>query len=103
MIEVEEMRKFAQEVMRLVKDEQMLTSLVQAYDKRDAKAFQELLKKLQLLPYCRQICSWLCHIRCKRVCIGLCPLPPLITLVGDIPTDQFTPPPPPAWLCKRTE
>jgi len=90
-IETEEMIKFAKEVLKLIQDKEMLNRLLEAYDKKDAKTFQEILKKLGLLFYCKQICSWFCHVRCRRVCINLCPLPPRITHVGFIPTNQFTP------------
>jgi hypothetical protein len=90
-IDVEEMRKFALDAPRLIRDEETLTTLLEAYDKRDAQAFQGILERFGLLHYCKQICSWFCHIRCRRVCIKLCPPPPLITHVGLVPTGQFKP------------
>jgi hypothetical protein len=85
-IQIDEMRKFAQEVPKLIQDKEMLNRLLIAYDKNDAKTFQEILKKHTLLPYCIQICSWFCHIRCRRVCIKMCPPSPRITHIGSIPT-----------------
>jgi len=90
-IDVEEMRRFAQEFERLVKDREKLARLLEAYERKDPKAFQDELKKVELIRYCRQICSWICNIRCRRICVELCPPPPLITHIGLIPTTQFTP------------
>jgi hypothetical protein len=89
-VTIEEMRKFAQEFTRLSKDKEKLAVLLNAFERKDSKAFQEELKKSELLTYCRQICAWFSNVRCKRVCLILCPPPPLITHVGLVSTTQFT-------------
>lgn len=89
-VDWKEMREFAQSVSALTKDVNLIAKLIDALDNNDAKTFMTILRELRLVPYCRQICSWLCHFRCERRCHRLCPLPPMITHVGTIPTVQFT-------------
>jgi hypothetical protein len=89
-IDIEEMRKFAQEFPKLSKNKEKLARLVEAYERKDAKAFQEELRKTELIQYCRQVCAWFCNVKCRKKCVNLCPPPPLITHVGLVPTTQFT-------------
>jgi len=89
-IAVEEMRNFAQEFIRLSKDKEKLGRLLEAFERKDGKAFQEELRKSEMLTYCRQICTWFSNIKCRKICLILCPPPPFITHVGLVPTTQFT-------------
>jgi len=87
--DIEEIRQFGEAVVRTIKDKKMLESLIKAYDEQNVEKFQEILERLELTPYCAQICHWICSIRCKRICRLLCPPPPSITHVGYIPTTQI--------------
>ena len=88
--DIEEMRRFALASQKLLTNEEEVAKLLELVEKKDVTAFQDLLRRYQLLPFCRQICIMVCHRRCKFVCGKLCPWPPLITHVGWIPTSQFT-------------
>jgi len=86
---VKEMRQFAELTARLSDDPKTLAQLMKAVDAEDAKAFQTLVKKLEIGRFAHQLCHWLCAVRCRLVCQLMCPPPPLITEIGEIPTDQF--------------
>lgn len=85
---VEEIRRFGEAVVKIIKEKGTLESLIEAYEKQDVEGFQEILKRLQLTRFCSQICYWICRIRCKRKCKDLCTAPS-ITHVGYIPTTQI--------------
>jgi hypothetical protein len=86
---VKEMRQFAELTARLSEDPKAMKKLMAAADAEDAKAFQTLVKQLEIGRFAHQLCHWLCAVRCRLVCQLLCPPPPLITEVGEIPTGQF--------------
>jgi len=90
-LDVEEWRQFAEFTGRLAGDEQLLGALVDAVDKEDPKAFQELLERLDARRFGHQLCHWLCQVRCRLACRLLCPPPPLVTQVGLIPAGQIAP------------
>ena len=87
--DIEEIREFGEAVVRTIKDKKMLDRLFKAYDEQDVEKFREILEKLELTPFCAQMCHWVCYIRCKRICRLLCPPPPSITHVAYIPTTQI--------------
>jgi hypothetical protein len=86
---VKEMRQFADLTVRLSDDPKTMKKLMDAADAEDAKAFQTLVKQLEIGRFAHQLCHWLCAVRCRLVCQLLCPPPPLITEIGEIPTGQF--------------
>jgi hypothetical protein len=83
---VDEMLTFARASAKLTQDRATLVELGAAVRAKDAKKFQAILKKYELLPYCVQICVWFCLADCR--CIDMCPPPPLINKVADIKTSQ---------------
>jgi hypothetical protein len=88
-LDIEEMREFAVVCARLSGDEGLLTRLVEAVDREDVETWRRLVGELKLERFCHQLCHWLCHLRCRRVCHLLCPPPPFITQVGNIPSGQI--------------
>jgi hypothetical protein len=88
-LDVEEWRRFAELTARIAEDEGLLHQLLDAIDREDAGAWQQLVGDLKAEAFCHQLCHWLCLVRCQRVCELLCPPPPLITEVGFIPTAQI--------------
>ena len=66
-----------------------MIELLDAVEREDADAFRKLLVRLKLERFCHCFCRWLCMIRCRRVCRVLCPPPPVITKVGNIPTQRI--------------
>jgi hypothetical protein len=83
---VDEMLAFARASTKLIEDKGKLAELGAAVRAMDAKAFQAILRKEELLPYCVQICLWFCLADCG--CVNMCPPPPLINKVGDVKTSQ---------------
>ena len=84
--------EFAQAVQRLRRRPEAVEDLVTAIEKRDEKAFGELVERLQLGRFCIQLCHWLCFLRCRRFCRLSCPEPdtiPLFTHVGQYRVDPF--------------
>ena len=65
-------REFAHLLVKLASNEEFLKRLAATVEKRDGKAFRELLSKFQLERYCRLICHWVCivhtRLRCRIVC-----------------------------------
>jgi hypothetical protein len=71
--ELPTIREFAEVVVKVTSNEAALVRLVGAVEHRDAKAFQELIKELELERFCHLLCHWICGIRCRLVCDRLCP------------------------------
>jgi len=88
-LDVDEMREFALVTARLSQNEELLGRLVGAVDREDVEAWRRLIGELKLERFCHQLCHWLCHLRCRRVCHLMCPPPPVITQVGNIPSAQI--------------
>jgi hypothetical protein len=81
-------REFSRITAGLARDERVMVELLDAVEREDADAFKRLLVHLKLERFCHCFCRWLCMIRCRRVCRFLCPPPPVITKVGNIPISQ---------------
>jgi len=84
---VDEMRGFAQALLRLADTEDAFARLLAAVESRDAKAFSALVREHKLEPYCLQLCAWFCYGICYEYCFCVCPPPqsdtiPLFTAVG---------------------
>jgi hypothetical protein len=96
-----EVLQFAQALASLTKSQPDLDRLYAVIDQASAatntdqtavavRAWQAELTRLQLSPYCHQLCEFLCTWRWQIVCRLLCPRNPEITLVGSIPTFQIS-------------
>ena len=64
---------FAQATARLAAEPAALQQLANAVAKGDPEAFGALIGKLELGPFCIQLCHWLCRLICRRFCICVCP------------------------------
>jgi hypothetical protein len=90
-LDPEEWLAFAQALVRLVGQEELLAKLVGLMESADLKGWRAAVKEAGLDRFCHQLCHFLCAARCKRICREFCPPKPLITRVGSIPVDQITP------------
>lgn len=70
--ELPDPREFAQLLLKLMSDEEFVERLAETVEKRDGKAFRELLAKYQVERHCQLFCHWVCTIhtrlRCRIVC-----------------------------------
>jgi hypothetical protein len=62
-------------VGRLAKDKKAFGEAYNAFLAGDAKKFQEVLKRLELLPRCHLVCEWIRIKECIFLCLELCGLP----------------------------
>jgi hypothetical protein len=82
-----ELRQFIGLLGRLAENRELLNELAAAHEKEDADAFERVLKRAELLPFCIFICRWFCYFHCYRWCRILCPVPdplPLWRKIGGI-------------------
>lgn len=70
---VEEARNFALALRQLTSQPRVLSNLVSAVAKPDAKAYAEIIGRIGLGPYCLQICGWVTSVVCHEVCTCVCP------------------------------
>ncbi|HEX3472709.1 MAG TPA: hypothetical protein VHT28_16120 [Silvibacterium sp.] len=62
----------AVEIVRISADEELVESLADIVERRDAKAFKAFVQKQKLQAYCRLICHWACAIRFGLICEVVC-------------------------------
>jgi hypothetical protein len=62
----------AEAVGRLAKTEKSFISAYEAFRSADRKAFQAVLKRLRLFPWCERICHWIRVKECFLLCLELC-------------------------------
>src|SRR5436309_6464365 len=72
---VRELLEEADAIGRAAKTQRSFQSLFDAFEKEDAKRFQEALKRLRLFPRCHLICRWIRVKYCVFLCLRLCGLP----------------------------
>src|SRR5919201_673923 len=65
-VTADEVRQFALTYVKLGEDE--LKRLVDALSADDVEAWKEELARLELAPFCHQVCHLLCGVRCWRGC-----------------------------------
>ena len=68
----------ARVIGELAKDEKSFTAAYKAFRSGDAKAFQAVLERLRLIPYCRLVCEWIRSKECIFLCLELCGPPKAI-------------------------
>jgi hypothetical protein len=65
----------ADAIGRLAQDSGGFSAVVAAFESRDANAYQWVLDRLEMQPYCELICEWvrikLCALRCAEICVPL--------------------------------
>jgi hypothetical protein len=77
---------FAKALQRLNEKPGDAERLLAAIGAGDGKAWEAILRELELYPYCIQLCHWVCTLRCRGFCVLVCPstyLHPWFTHVGD--------------------
>lgn len=65
-------RVLAETIVRVTSDEKALKKLVQAVEKRDKAAFQQLAEAFKLGPLCHLFCHWVCVVRYRLICRAIC-------------------------------
>ena len=87
-VDAKEVLEFTKAIQRVAKDKKALEKLVSIADAQDARAWAAELKRLELTPFCHQVCRFICRVRCVRRCRHLC-LRPAITRISSIPVSGF--------------
>jgi hypothetical protein len=83
--ELPEIYAFAKAVAMLAKQPDIVAKLVNAIETEDATVYEKLVKELNYVSFCHQLCYWLCRLSCRRFCWCVCPpidTIPLFTHVG---------------------
>lgn len=75
----------ARAVANLAKDDELFRAAVDAFRAGDADSFLRLLDRIQVRPYCEDICRWFASKECVLECLELCG-PPKV----DISVEQIT-------------
>lgn len=79
-LELPDPREFAQLVVKLASDEELVERLAETVQQRDGAAFRALLAQFQMERFCHLVCHWLCTVhtllQCRIVC-GPEPVPPI--------------------------
>src|SRR2546421_7258701 len=71
-----ELLEEAAAIGRLTRTEKSFVTAFEAVRSADRRAFQTVLKRLGLLPYCERICRWIRIKECLFLCFELCGPPP---------------------------
>lgn len=66
----------ARAIAKLRRDPEAFKSALTAFRAQDAEAFQSILKRLELWPFCHLICEWFCSKECVIHCFRLAGPPP---------------------------
>jgi hypothetical protein len=88
-VDAKEILAFANAVVPILKDEATVRRFLEIMETENVKAWNDLIKKLQLERFCYQLSILFCSLQCRKKCYGLCPPNPLITNVGNIPISQI--------------
>jgi len=75
--ELPDIRQFAEVLVRITTDEELIERLAGSIAERDAAAFTSLVEELQIGPFCHLLCRWACSVRCRLICDIVCSLPRL--------------------------
>ena len=88
-ITIEEMLDFGRATLRMTENKGLFEALLNAFRRQDVERFRSILEEMKMMPFCRQFCRWFVHLDCYRICWLVCPPLPVITHVGNIPTNQI--------------
>jgi hypothetical protein len=66
-------REFADVVVRITTDEELVERLANAIQDRKPDAFNALVMELKIEPFCQLLCHWACSVRCRLICDLICP------------------------------
>ena len=67
-VDAKEVLEFTKAIQRVAKDKKALEKLVSIADAQDVRAWAAELKRLELTPFCHQVCRFICRFRCVRRC-----------------------------------
>jgi hypothetical protein len=75
--EIPDLRQFAEVVVRVTSDEELVERLAGSVSERDAEAFGALIRDLHAERFAHLLCHWVCGIRGRLVCRIVCgpPMP----------------------------
>jgi hypothetical protein len=78
--------EFAQVVLRITGDEELVERLAAAVSERDREAFGALVSELDIARFSHLLCHWVCVIRGRLICRVVCAPepPPHLTLVDEL-------------------
>ena len=84
--EIPDLRQFAEIVVRITSDEELVERLASSVAERDPQAFVALVQELKIEPFCHLLCHWVCRIRCRLICELVCspPIPRRPNLVNEL-------------------
>lgn len=88
-ISIEEMMAFGRATLQITENKGIFEALLDAFRRQDVERFRSILEEMKMMPFCRQFCRWFVHLDCYRICWLVCPDLPVITHVGNIPTNQI--------------
>lgn len=69
---VEQVAEATAAIARITQDEELVETLADVVERRDAAGFKAFIAAQKLGPWCRFICSWVCTIRYSRICEVVC-------------------------------
>ena len=70
--EIPDLRQFAQAIVQLAANEQLLRRIVDAVSCGDAENYQAAIAEAKLQQYCHFICRYVCYVLYRRVCEIVC-------------------------------
>jgi hypothetical protein len=68
-----ELREYALGVTKLVSGSEPGPRLLEVVSRGEREPWDELLEEFRLVQFCHPLCWWVCHLRCERFCLLLCP------------------------------
>jgi hypothetical protein len=68
----------ADAIGRLARTERSFVTAYEAFRSQDRKAFQAVLRRLGLVPYCHRVCDWIRIKECLLLCLHLCGPPKVV-------------------------
>ena len=70
--QIPDLHRFAEIVVRITSDEELVERLAASVAERDVQAFAALVQELKIEPFCHLLCHWVCGIRCRLICEVVC-------------------------------
>jgi hypothetical protein len=71
--ELPDPREFADVVVQITTDEELVERLANAIQDRSPEAFRALVTELKIERFCHLLCNWACRVRCRLICGVVCP------------------------------
>ena len=78
-VELPDPREFAEVLVKITADEELVERLANTVAARDAEGFRSLVSDLKIERFCHLLCHWVCAVRCRLLCEVVCsptPTPP---------------------------